>query len=571
MLYDFILENGRIVDGTGGKPYFGDICVSNGKIAAVFPADSLDANSALSKASQVYDVHGAYITPGFIDIHRHADVNLFTKDFGKPELHQGLTTIINGNCGLSVVPCPPQYRNDIYTMLQPVIGEVPADKEFSDFEEYMGLVKKQPLPLNVGMDIGNGTVRAAVRGYRPGKLTREEVKEAQDYIRSSLKAGALAVTLGIVYSPENCYDKDDFVEVLKPMTEFDVPLVTHIRGEGDLFLESLEEVIYIAKKLSVHLHVSHFKCIGKRNWGHVTRQARALLDKVRKEGLPVTCDVYPYTAGSTQLIQILPPEYIEGGAPGIVSRLKNPVLRKELREILSKPSDTFENLVSSIGWENIRMSTLTLPEHAPYSGKSITEIAKMQGKDPFDCACDMLIAEECRISMVDFIVSEEDIRENLQYPYSAIISDSVYPTGGVWHPRLFAAFPKVLKEYVHDEPVLTIENAIRKMTGFPADIYHLKGKGYLKEGFDADINVFSLENISPKATYENPNQFSSGFDYIFINGQLVLKDDCLTDALAGQVILASDKDSKAYNRLTPCSLAYSTTSGFQIEDCTSPM
>ena len=538
-MYDFILKNGVVVDGTGQAPYQADVAVADGKIAAILPfnADNTTAFSAVN-AKEIYDVKGAYITPGFIDIHRHADVNLFGEDFGKPELHQGLTTIINGNCGLSVVPCPKEYRKEIFTMLQPVIGEVPADKEFSTFEEYMELVKKQPLPLNVGMDIGNGTVRAAVRGYVPGPLTKAEIKAAQDYIRTSLEAGAMAVTLGIVYSPENCYTKDDFVEVLQPMKDFKVPLVTHIRGEGDLFLESLEEVIYIAKKLSVQLHISHFKCIGKRNWGHVTRQARALLDKARAEGLSVTCDVYPYTAGSTQLIQILPPEYIEGGAPGIVKRLQDPELRAKLKEILSNPSPDFENLVSSIGWENIRMSTLTLPEHAAYVGKSITEIAELQGKDPFDCACDMLIAEECRISMVDFIVSEEDIRENLQYPHSVIISDSVYPTGGVWHPRLFAAFPKVLKEYVHDEPVLTLENAIRKMTGFPADIYHLENKGYLKPGFDADINVFSLENIKFSATYENPNQYSSGFDYIFIGGELALKDDCLTGAKIGKVILS---------------------------------
>ncbi|MEG1448095.1 MAG: amidohydrolase family protein, partial [Oscillospiraceae bacterium] len=313
-MFDLIIKNGVVVDGSGKEPFPADIAIKNGKIIKI-------GEEISEESEKVINANGRYVTPGFIDIHRHADVNLFGGDFGKPELHQGLTTIINGNCGLSVVPCPNKYKDEIFTMLQSVIGQVPKEKNFETFEEYINLVSETPLPLNVGMDIGNGTVRAAVRGYVPGKLTKEEVKTAQDYIRSSLEAGALAVTLGIIYSPENCYDKDDFVEVLQPMKEFDVPLVTHIRGEGDLFCESLEEVIYIARKLGVKLHISHFKCIGERNWGHVTKKALGVLDKARESGMTVTCDVYPYTAGSTQLIQVLPPEFLEGGAEGITKRL----------------------------------------------------------------------------------------------------------------------------------------------------------------------------------------------------------------------------------------------------------
>ena len=528
-MFDLIIKNGIVVDGSGKEPFSADIAVKDGKIVKV-------QDNISDESKEVIDAKGNYVTPGFIDIHRHADVNLFGKDFGKPELHQGLTTIINGNCGLSVVPCPDKYKDEIFTMLQSVIGEVPKDKKFENFKEYIELVEKTPLPLNVGMDIGNGTVRAGVRGYVPGKLTKDEVKKAQDYIRSSLKDGALAVTLGIIYSPENCYNKDDFVEVLQPMKEYDVPLVTHIRGEGDLFCESLEEVIYIARNLGVRLHISHFKCIGERNWGHVTKKALGILDKARESGMTVTCDVYPYTAGSTQLIQVLPPEYLEGGAEGIVKRLSDREQRAKLTEILKTPSPDFENLVSSIGWGNIVMSTLTKEHNQKYMGKSVAEIAKMQGKDPYECAYDMLIDEDCKISMVDFIVSEDDIKMNLQYPYSAVISDSVYPTGGVWHPRLFAAFPKVLKDYVRDEKVLTLPQAINKMTFFPASVYKLEGKGLIKEGFDADINIFDLNNIKAPATYENPNQYSGGFDYVLVSGKVAVKDDVLTGDSLGKVI-----------------------------------
>lgn len=530
-MYDLIIKNGKVIDGSGKDAFMADIAVKDGKISKI-------ANEITDEAKETIDTKGKTVTPGFIDIHRHADVNLFTEKFGEPEIHQGLTTIINGNCGLSVVPCPAEYRDEIFTMLQSVIGEVPKDKDkyFETFGEYMDIVKKTPLPLNVGMDIGNGTTRAASNGYKPGKLSPEAMKTAQNYLRKSLEDGALAVTLGIIYSPENCYDKDDFVEVLSPMKDFDVPLVTHIRGEGDIFCESLEEVIYIARKLGVRLHVSHFKCIGERNWGHVTRKARKILDDARNSGMTVTCDVYPYRAGSTQLIQVLPPEFLEGGSEGICKRLSDRKERDRLTQILKTPSQEFENLVSSIGWDNIVMATLTKEHNQKYMGKTVTEIAKMQGKDPYECAYDMLIDEDCKISMIDYIVSEDDIKENLQYPYSAVISDSVYPTGGKWHPRLFGTFTKIIETYVLKDHIFSLEEAVRKMTSFPASVYKLPNKGLIKEGYDADINIFVPENIKSPASFEDPHQFSKGFDYVLIGGKKALVNDELTGEKLGKVI-----------------------------------
>lgn len=527
-MFDTLIRGGTIVDGTGKPGYRADIAVKHGKIAKI-------SEKITDSASQIIDADGKFVTPGFLDIHRHADVNLFLPTFGEAELRQGLTTIVNGNCGLSVVPCPKKYREDIYRFLQPVIGEVNAPKEFTNMREYLSLVEQVPLPLNVGMDIGNGTVRAAAKGYEPGSLTKEELDAAHEYLRSSLEAGALGVTLGIVYSPENCYDADGFVQVLEPMKDFNVPLVTHIRGEGDLFHESLREVIDIARRLDVPLHISHLKCIGKRNWGHGVTKALEILREARESGMDVSYDAYPYPAGSTQLIQVLPPQYLEGGVEKIIERLTNPEKRKELTAILKEPQDYFENVVSSVGWENIRMTTLTLPKNQKYVGKSVAEIASMQGKDPFDCAYDMLIEEQCKISMVDFIASEDDICTILKDPYTTIISDSVYPTGGVPHPRLYGTFPRILEKYVRTEHVLTLEQAIHKMTALPASVYHLK-KGRLEEGADADINVFALENIHTAATFEDPKQFAVGFDYVLVNGQIAVDHDQMTHKPAGSLL-----------------------------------
>lgn len=528
-VYDLLIRGGTVVDGSGDSAVPADVAILDGKIAAVAPRVE-------SGAARVIDAAGRLVTPGFIDIHRHADVRLFSPDFGEAELHQGLTTVVNGNCGLSAVPCPAARRDEIHAFLQPVIGDVNAPAPFETFAEYLALVRQTPLPLNVGMLVGNGTVRAAVRGYAPGVLTPGELAAARGLLEDALANGALGVSMGIVYAPEYCYDADGFAQVLAPVRGAGVPLVTHVRGEGDTFHQSLDEVIDVARRLGAPLHVSHFKCIGRRNWGHGMTRALEILDEARESGLRVDCDVYPYTAGSTQLLQILPPWFLDGGAPAITRRLRDPAKVDELRGIFAEPSGRFENLVNLIGWENIRCTTFTRPENQAYTGMSVAKIAAARGEDPCACACRLLAEEECRISMVDFITSEEDIRAVLRYPYSNVISDAVYPSGGTPHPRLYAAFPKVLIDYVRREPVLTLEQAVHKMTARPASVLGLRGKGLLRKGYDADINVFELGRLAADASYENPSVFASGFDYVFVGGAAAVEHDRITGVRAGRVV-----------------------------------
>ncbi|MHC1747984.1 MAG: amidohydrolase family protein [Cellulosilyticaceae bacterium] len=529
-MFDLIIKNGMVIDGTGMPKVKRDIAILDGKIVKI-------EEGLTDKSKRVIDATDKLVTPGFIDIHRHADAAIFEDSFGELELRQGLTTIINGNCGLSIVPAPKKYRKQLFEFLQPVIGCVNEDYDFHTFKDYIELVKQRPLPLNVGMNIGNGTVRAATKGYEPSKFTTEEMTVAQRYLRESLENGAMGVSLGLVYAPENCYDFEELVEVLQPMKEFEAPLVTHIRGEGDLFHESLREVIALARKLGVKLHISHLKCIGERNWGHGMKEALHILYEAREAGMHVTYDVYPYTAGSTQLIQVLPPEYLEGGTSCIIARLKDPESRKRLTAILEKPQDYFENLVSSIGWHNICISALDSDKNKAYLGKSIAEIAAIQGKDAYACAYDLLAEENCNISMVDYIVSEEDIISVLKDPYSSIISDSTYAISGMPHPRVYATCPRILMRYVREMGVLTIEEAIYKITAMPASVYGIKEKGRLATGMDADIAIFELENIQSKANYDAPKQFATGFDYVLVNGEVAIENDRLTHNACGKVLI----------------------------------
>ncbi|MEG1640181.1 MAG: amidohydrolase family protein [Ruthenibacterium sp.] len=535
-MFDSIIANGTVIDGSGAPKFAADVAVKNGKIAQIAPHITAPCRRRINAA-------GKLVTPGFVDIHRHADIHLFADDFGKAELRQGITTLVNGNCGLSVIPCPAPYRDEILSFLEPVIGSARAVPPFTDFASYFAAAQQVKLPLHCGMLIGNGTVRAAVKGYATGALSAQELQKVQNTLRTSLQNGALGVTLGIVYAPEYNYTAEQFIEVLQPMREFKVPLVTHIRGEGDNFSASLQEVLTIAKALAVPLHISHLKCIGRRNWGIGTEKALRLIDAARADGMDVTCDAYPYTAGSTQLVQILPPQYLEGGAQGIVAALQDAEKRKKLAEILENPSDAFENLVNLVGWDNIILSTLQLPEHQIYSGKSVCEIAAMQHKTPFDCACDLLIAERCKISMIDHITAESDIKTILRKPYCSVISDSIYPSAGVPHPRLYGTFPRVLARYVRAEGVLSVEDAIHKMTALPAAVYGLQ-KGLLATGRDADINVFDLAKIDTKATYEQPKQYAIGFDAVLVAGEIAVENDVRTEVCAGTMIRRKECEAK---------------------------
>jgi len=472
-MLDMVVRNGLLVDGSGSEPSHMDIAVKDDKIALV-------QECIEQRADREIDAKGKLVIPGFIDIHRHADANVFTGQFGELELRQGITTIVNGNCGLSIAPCPTERRKEIFRFLAPIVGDVEPLESFETFGQYLDAVGRMPLPLNVGCCVGNGTVRMAVKGFTQGKLTKEDIAMVHSYLTDALDSGALGVTLGIVYAPENCYDADDFVEVLEPMRGRGIPLVTHIRGEGDLLHSSLREVIHVAKRLEVPLHISHLKAVGKQNWGHGLRGALEILDQARSDGMNISCDVYPYTAGSSQMIQLLPPSYLEGGVSRIIERLKDQDSRRKLVEILEQPQESFENLLYSAGWESIMVTTVLLEKNQQYIGKRIKEIAELQQKDPYDCAFDLLIEEDCKVAMVAFLMDEKDVLDAIRYPRSSIISDSVYPTGGIPHPRLYAAFPKVLAEYVRDRKELELSQAVQKMTKTPAEVYGIQRKGLLK-------------------------------------------------------------------------------------------
>ena len=523
-MFDYLIQNGTLIDGTGALAAAADVVIKDGKIAAV--GDLKDAS-----AGTVLDAAGKYVTPGFIDIHRHADA----AHFGELELKQGLTTIVNGNCGLSVTPCAGAYKKEIEAYLTPVAGALPENADFSSLASYLCAAKKTPSPINTAMLAGSGTIRACAAGFGTPELDAAQMVEIHRLIEQELAAGALGVSLGLGYAPDCFYSTEALIEALQPLKNSGIPITVHMRQEGSGVVDALREMITVAKALHTPVEVSHLKSIGKANWHRCTPEMLRLMHEARQDGIEIACDVYPYTAGSTQLVHVLPPESQKGGLEALTENLADPAFREALKDRMLTGSD-FENISLLVGFENIVASSISRKDLRQYEGQSIAAIAQQQGKDPFTALFDLLQAAHCDVTMIDFIAAEDDICDILRDAHSCVISDSTYPTTGMLHPRVYGTYTTLLEHFVREKQALSIESAVHKCTGRAAKIMGLKTKGILAPGMDADLNIFDLSAVHTCATYSDPAQFSAGMDTVFVAGRPAILNGAFTGSMAGTVL-----------------------------------
>lgn len=527
-MYDYLIQNARVLDGSGAPAFPADVAVRGSAIAAVGQLGD-------SSAAHIIDARGRYLTPGFIDIHRHGDAALFRPGYGRAELAQGLTTVLNGNCGLSLAPVAGPHRTAALRYLAPIVGAIPEGRDFPTLKDYRIQAAQVPLALNAGMLVGMGTLRACAAGFEDRPLTDGEYRRLHRLLEQALADGALGISLGLGYAPECFYTTDQLIRALEPLRDSRTVVTVHMRQEGDGVIAALDEMIEVARALNIPVEISHLKAIGKRNWG---RAVPAMLDRIthaREEGLDVACDVYPYPAGSTQLIHVLPPEFQSGGTEALTAALMDPGTRQQIRRRMETGTD-FENITALVGFENVLATSLRLQEHAVFEGRSISDIAAAQGKDPYDALFDLLASEECAVSMIDFIASEEDIAAILQAPFSGVISDSTYPDGGLLHPRVYGTCPRLLEAYVREQGILTLPDAVRKLTRLPAGRFGLWRKGRVEAGADADLCLFDLERIHEADTWQEPEQLACGMDYVFVSGVPAIAEGRFTDARSGQVL-----------------------------------
>ena len=525
-MFDTLLRGGTVIDGTGRAAFAADIAIENGRIAAV-------GQLSHAGARQVVDCTGLTVTPGFIDIHRHADGAAFRPGFGEWELCQGLTTIVNGNCGLSAAPFGPDNKTAIRAYLQPITGTLPAAL---DTRSMAGYFRSLPaLPLNVAMLVGAGTLRADAAGYQLTELEDGHFAAIHRQMERALADGALGVSLGLGYAPECFYSTADLIRALQPVAGTDIPVTVHMRQEGGGVVDSVEEMIAVARALRCPVHISHLKAMGRDNWGKKIPRVLSLLEQAQSEGLAVDCDVYPYTAGSTQLLHILPPDYLTGGMEAVVERLKDKEVRRQLAERIESGVG-FDDIAKLAGWDGIYLTSLHCPEDHPYQGHNLMEIAALMGQDPLSSCCELLAREHGQITMIDFMASEEDICDILRSPLSCVISDATYPTEGQLHPRVCGNVTHLLEHFVREKGALTWEQAVHKLTDRPAQVLHLTGKGRLAAGYDADVCVFDPQALHERATYSEPQQTSQGMTHVLVNGTFAIREGEVTGAKPGTVI-----------------------------------
>ncbi len=533
-----LLKNGTVYDGLGNPAIQADVLMGDGRILKI-------GKVAEQEADRVIDAAGKTVCPGFVDIHRHCDVKpLNDPAFGERELAQGITTTVVGNCGISLTPCPKEdaRAKEMYDFDEAVLGPVTLDMPRT-YEDYLDALQKADLPLNFASMIGTGAVKITVKGFSDTPYTQEELDMARGLIEDAMKRGAVGVSLGIMYLPE-CYSKtDEFAYILKPVGDYGRVITTHIRGEGDSMVESVREVIEIAKKAGCALEISHFKSCGVHNWKKDIYRAVELIQEARAQGQDVTCDFYPYEGGSTALTTMLPPVFVSGDMAGALRRLGTPEGVEEFRRLSRVPYDDWDNFCLTLGWERIIISGVCTPRFEPMLGMTVTDAAKKFGyEDAESLAADLMHTEDGKTAIINMSMCQEDIDYVAKLPYSNIISDAIYAQTDTPHPRMFGAFPKVIREYVKERGLFTMEEAICKMTGQPAKRMGLTDRGVLTEGCFADILVFDPGEFKDHATFTDPAKLSTGLEYLFLNGHPVIwEGERLPDSRYGVCILAKQR------------------------------
>ena len=522
-----LLKGGRIADGTGAPLVEADLLVKDGRIAAI--------GRDLPAAGQVLDVTGLVVAPGFIDTHSHSDLDVLLRPQVLPKVMQGITTELLGQDGVSMAPLPPRFISPWRKNLAGLDGDSDQiDWTFATTDNYLKMIEAAHPGLNEMYLVPHGNIRMEAMGLDNRLPTEEELEKMRAITRREMEAGAMGLSTGLIYIPCAYSESRELIEMCKVVAQYDGVFVIHQRSEADTILDSMKEVIEIGRRSGVKVHWSHFKVCGKQNWDKID-QVLELLEQAEAEGITVSFDQYPYVAGSTMMGAILPPWVHDGGTDKAVARLADPQLRKKMVEDMERGIPGWDNFVDFAGFENIYVTSVKTQKNADAVGLSIVQLAEKRGVDPYTAAFDLLMEEENAVGMVDFYGTEEHIRRFMSRPEMNVCTDGLLCPGKP-HPRLYGSFPRVLGKYVREEGVLTLEQAIHKMTGKAASVLSLKDRGLLREGMWADITVFDPAAVADKGTFTDPIQFPDGIAYVLVNGQVAVDHGVHTGALNGQVI-----------------------------------
>jgi N-acyl-D-amino-acid deacylase len=533
--FDVIIRNGTVYDGSGGDGKRVDVAIRGDRIV-----DVGDFKSA--KAKTVVDASGLAVAPGFINMLSWSNESLIEDGRSQSEIRQGVTTEIMGE-GESMGPVNDRVKEKMLREQKDIHYEI----KWKTLAEYLRFLEAHGISCNVASFIGATTIRENVIGFEDKAPTPQQLDEMRELVRQEMEAGALGIGTSLIYPPAFYAKTEELIELCKVAAKYQGKYISHMRSEGNRLFEALDELLRISREAKIPAEIYHIKAAGTQNWPKLD-EFLARIETAQKEGLKIRADMYTYTAAGTGLDACLPPWTEDGGYPALFKRLRDPAMREKIAAQVKTPSDEWENLYLAAGSpEKILLVGFKSEKLKPLTGKSLSEVAKMRGKDPVETIMDLIAEDESRIDTVYFVMSEENVKKEIEKPWISFGSDeaSQAPQGVFLksnpHPRAYGNFARVLGKYVREEKVISLPEAVRRLSALPATNLGLDRRGFLKEGMFADVVVFDPATISDRATFEEPHQYAVGVKHVFVNGVQVVKDGEHTGAKPGRALWGPGK------------------------------
>lgn len=524
--FDLVIKGGRIFDGLGSNETSGDIGIKGNLISQI-------GKISAAKGKQVLDAEGMAVCPGFIDAHDHSDVGLLVNPKAESHIRQGITTVVSGNCGSSPFPVADEIYEESRSNLQEAYD---LELNWRDISGFFAQLENKKIGLNYATYVGQGTIRGAAMGFNDRPPQAEELERMKAMVAENVAQGALGLSSGLEYAPGSYALADEVTELCRAAVAKGGLYATHMRDESDRLLEAMEETIEVARQTGIRIQIAHFKVAYPRNW-HKIDDALKKLESAHSEGISLFCDRYPYLAGSSGLSSFNFPLWAkQGTTKEFLARLKDPTLESRLREHVKSREEKLGS------WDKVVISSVFTDQNRRFEGQSILQGAEETGKDAFEFMRDLLIEEKDRVSMVLFIMTEDNLKRILAHPLVGIGCDgsALAPYGplgkGKPHPRSFGTFPRVLGKYVRDEKILPLPEMLKKITSIPAKNFGFNKRGVLQTGYYADLVVFDPERVIDKATYVEPHTYSSGIENVIVNGRLVIQAGEHTSELPGRIL-----------------------------------
>lgn len=537
-MFDLVIGNGIVVDGTGGEPYPADVAVRNGRI------EIISAGIEAAPGVNFIDARGLAVSPGFIDMHSHSDFTLLANPRAESKIRQGITTEVVGNCGFTAAPvCARRFKELMQYLVNTVTIDEQAKRRWRWKTEHLFIeeIAGQGTAVNLIPLVGHGTIRIAVMGFEARVPTARELKRMSELLEEELRQGIWGLSTGLQYDPGTFASLEELVALAGIVAGRGGLYTTHLKSEGRYLLECIGEAVAIGEKSGVSVQISHLKAQNPANWGKVV-DALELVDRARGKGTAVDFDVYPYTAFGSGLMDLVPPWLRERGAAVMVNMLRRVEYRNRALREMERPDPGWENPMEGMSWDKVRIATVKSEQNSIFEGKDLAQAARMMGCDPCSAVLRLLLEEEGAVKIVFFGMCEEDLLTLIKHPRAIFCTDgrAVAPYGelarGKIHPRYYGTYPRILGSYVRDKQVISLAEAVKKATLLPALKLNLGDRGLIKEGYHADITVFDPERIIDCATFDQPHRYPAGVEHVIVNGEPVIVNREHSGKLPGRIL-----------------------------------